>query len=155
MQYREHQKQRTFQRQADNDLSVQIVGDPNAEFPTVITKINMPFLFARRAMINTYYSRVEPGSKTVVTVNSSIMNEQLLHEAQTEKASSTRKSGRALINDEVMAFNHINYVRVSPSSVTMKGASGAPQPWCKWTSVYCLDVSGMVKLDFIKTLEES
>ena len=38
------------------------------------------------------------------------MNEELLSEAMTEISGSTRKMGRAIITDEVIAFNHINYV---------------------------------------------
>lgn len=91
------------------------MGDLNAEFPTVITKINMPFLFARRAMINTYYHRFDQSKRSIVTVNSSIMNDQLLQEAQTERTDSSRKPDRTLIKDEVIAFNHINYIEVAPA----------------------------------------
>jgi len=57
------------------------VGNADAEFPTLITKITLPFMFARRAMINTYYTKEDPHNETVISVNSSILNEQLLEEA--------------------------------------------------------------------------
>ena len=46
------------------------------------------------------------------------------------------KEPRSLINEEVIAFNHINYVKIEQPL----GLPGA----CYWTSVYCLDVGGMV-----------
>ena len=58
-----------------------------------------------------------------------------------------RRAKKAMINDEVIAFNHINYVEVVP-------ASGG-RPGCEWTSVYCLDVGGMVPDQFSKQLAES
>ena len=87
-----------------------VVGSADATYPTVITKMNLPFMFARRAMINTYYAKYDAPSNTVTTVNSSLLNEQLLEEAQTERADVSKRMGRTLINDEVIAFNHINYV---------------------------------------------
>ena len=46
----------------------------DSEYPTMITKINMPFMYARRVIVNTYYPKFNQGS--VETVSSSINNEQ-------------------------------------------------------------------------------
>lgn len=73
--YRDHMRKKYKNRSTESDLSVQVVGDPQAEFPTLLTKITLPFMFARRAMINTYYSKYIERSKTTIAVNSSIMNE--------------------------------------------------------------------------------
>ena len=124
------------------DLSVTVVGNAEADFPTLCTKITLPFMFARRAMVNTYYSKQVASSNSIIAVNSSIMNEELLSEAMTEIQGGTRKMGRAIITDEVIAFNHINYVQVQPAR-ERGGRRG-----CQWTSVYCLDVGGMVPDEF-------
>ena len=39
----------------DSDLSVHIWGNVEDEYPTMITKVNMPFSYSRRALVNTYY----------------------------------------------------------------------------------------------------
>ena len=46
----------------------------------------MPFLYARRAIVNTYYSKFDPKTGSFATVSSSIMNEYLAIKA-TEKRS--------------------------------------------------------------------
>ena len=89
-------------------------------------------MYARRAMVNTYYPKFDNQTRSFTTVNSSIMNETILLEAQNASGET-----RAIINDEVIAFNHINYIKVEPME------SG-----CQWTSVYCLDVGGMVAQKF-------
>ena len=45
-----------------------------------------------------------------------------------------------MITDEVIAFNHINYVEVTPERDGRRGIY--------WTAVYCLDVGGMVPDEF-------
>ena len=47
----------------------------------MITKLNMPFLYARRAIVSTYYPKFEKKTGAFVTVNSSIMNEQIVEKA--------------------------------------------------------------------------
>ena len=82
--YREKKMQDARNRQVDNDLSVHIVntnqGPDNSlsAYPTMITKINMPFMYARRAVVNTYYPKKDPQTGSVITVSSSIMNEPIL-----------------------------------------------------------------------------
>lgn len=106
----------------------------------MITKINMPFMYARRAMINTYYPKFDVSTGCLTTVNSSIMNEQLLEEAKISQDNATRP----YINDEVIAFNHINYIKIEPC------ITGGVY----WTSVYCLDVGGMVTRKFTSMLSD-
>ena len=80
--YRENMKKKiSTKKQIMDDLSVQVVGHPQADFPTLITKITLPFMFSRRAMINTYYWKDDPTTRGHIAVNSSILNEQLLEEA--------------------------------------------------------------------------
>ena len=105
----------------------------------MITKINMPFMYARRAMINTYYPKYDVSTGCLTTVNSSIMNEQLLEEAKT-----SQDNARPAISDEVIAFNHINYIKIEPC------ITGGVY----WTSVYCFDVGGMVARKFTSILAE-
>jgi len=69
--YREHVKTEARNRKADNDLQVHIIDE--SEYPTMITKINMPFMYARRVIVNTYYPKLGQGS--IETVSSSINNE--------------------------------------------------------------------------------
>ena len=86
--YREYTMTQARNRQVDNDLSVSIVDTPGinasaaaeqrAAIPTLITKINMPFLYARRAVVSTYYPRYDRQLGSFETVSSSIMNEQVL-----------------------------------------------------------------------------
>ena len=57
------------------------------------------------------------------------------------------EANRPIINDEVVAFNHINYVKVEPIS--------GPGSGVNWTSVYCLDIGGMVAKKFKEKLMES
>ena len=106
----------------------------------MITKINMPFMYARRVLINTYYPKLDRARGSFVTVNSSVMNEVVLEEAKKERNDATKP----VINDEVVAFNHINYVKIEP----------LPNG-CTWTSVYCLDVGGMVAKKFQKKLKDA
>ena len=73
--YREHTRRVTKNASRDVDLSVQVIGSAEAEFPTLVTKITLPFMFARRAMVNAYYSKHEARNQSIITVNSSIMNE--------------------------------------------------------------------------------
>ena len=127
-----------------------IWGNAEEEFPTMITKINMPFLFARRAFVNTYYPKYEKKTGAFVTVNSSIMNEQIVEEAQKEKADATT---RPLLTNEVIAFNYLNYIRLDPLN-RGKGSS-KDKRGVKWTSVYCVDIAGMVPDKFVSKLHES
>ena len=62
-------------RQNDSELSVHIWGNAEEEYPTMITKLNMPFLYSRRAIVSTYYPKFERKTGAFVTVNSSILNE--------------------------------------------------------------------------------
>ena len=62
-----------------------MLGSLEDEYPTLLTKMNMPFMYAKRAMISTYYTRNDPQNKLVITANSSILNEQLLHAALNDK----------------------------------------------------------------------
>lgn len=101
----------------------------------------MPFLYARRAMINTYYPKFDVSTGCLTTVSSSIMNEQLVEEA---KLKTQDNATRAYINDEVIAFNHINYIKIEPC------ITGGVY----WTSVYCLDVGGMVTRKFTSMLSD-
>ena len=78
------------------------------------------------------------------------MNEQLLEEAQTEITDGNRRR-RAMITDEVIAFNHLNYVEVRPASKD----GGSRSRGCQWTSVYCLDVGGMVPDEFRRQWNEA
>ena len=93
----------------------------------------MPFLYARRAVISTYYPKYDRQTGSFETVSSSIMNEPVLEQAQNPTGDT-----RAIINDEVIAFNHLNYIRVEPD----------PNGGCRWTSAYCLDVGGMIPRKF-------
>ena len=68
------------------------------------------------------------------------MNEQITEAAQKVQ----ENSSRPVIGDEVIGFNHINYIKVAPAR---HGQSG-----CDWTSVYCLDVGGMVPHEFLTKL---
>ena len=85
----------------------------------------MPFMYARRAVVNTYYPKADEQTKSFATVSSSIMNEQVLQEAQNPSGDS--QQNRPIINDEVIAFNHLNYIKLEPLD---KGG-------VQWTSVYC------------------
>lgn len=81
--YREHTMTQAKNRHGDNDLSVHIVEtglsiEQRTAFPTMITKINMPFMYARRAVVNTYYPKFDSQTRSFSTVSSSIMNEQVL-----------------------------------------------------------------------------
>ena len=93
--YREHtmtQARNARNGHFDNDLSVYIVDTPGinpsaaaeqrAAIPTLITKIQMPFLYARRAIVNTYYPKYDRQTGSFEIVSSSIMNEQVVEEAQ-------------------------------------------------------------------------
>ena len=50
----------------------------------------MPFMYSRRALVNTYYPREDKRSGVVTTLSSSIMNEQITSEAQTPKDEKTK-----------------------------------------------------------------
>ena len=70
--YREHTMTQARKKTVDNELSVYMVDttggaaggalsqEQRTAFPTMITKINMPFLYARRAVVNTYYPKFDP-----------------------------------------------------------------------------------------------
>ena len=70
-------------------------------------------------------------------MNSSIRNEaklaELLH--QTEDIGPSKP----INSDSVIAFNHINYIKLEP----LAGGRGVT-----WTSVYCLDIGGMIPDNF-------
>ncbi len=77
-----------------------MLGSLDDEYPTLLTKMNMPFMYAKRAMISTYYTRNEPQNKLIITANSSILNEQLLHGALNDKiAYDSQRDPRSLITD--------------------------------------------------------
>ena len=57
-----------------------------------------------------------------------------------------------LNNNEVISFNHINYIKIEPvtrpkdkSKSAISDANNDPKKkGIRWTSVYCLDVAGMI-----------
>ena len=65
-----------------------------------------------------------------------------------------------MITEEVVAFNHINYVRVEPvkqkpnteetksASAHHRTPTNASQIEYNWYSVYCMDVGGIVSAKF-------
>jgi len=53
-------------------------------------------------------------------------------------------ANKPINSDSVIAFNHINYIKLEP----LTGGQG-----CKWTSVYCLDIGGMIPSKFHTTLD--
>ena len=52
-----------------------------------------------------------------------------------------------MIGEDVIGFNHINYIRVAPAKQGKQG--------CDWVSVYCLDVGGLVPNEFLNKLAGS
>jgi len=97
-------------RTIDGDISVHMVESPidDHPMPTIIMKINMPFMYARRVLVNTHYTVNEGRTGKISTVSSSLLNEQIRDDAKNKKDEVTSP----VINDEVVAFNHINYIRV-------------------------------------------
>lgn len=92
----------------DSDISVNILGDEATEPLTVIMKVNMPFMYAPRVVVNTHYRLFDKDTRRLTSVSSSILNEMIRDENMVKKDDATA----ALINDEVVAFNHINYMLV-------------------------------------------
>ena len=84
--------------------------EDSTEYPTIITKINMPFMYARRVIVNTFYPKFDQQTGSQISISSSLLNEQIRDEAMVLSSG----ANRAVINDEVVAFNHINYVKVEP-----------------------------------------
>ena len=47
----------------------------------MITKINMPFMYARRVIVNTFYPKFDQQTGSQISISSSLLNEQIRDEA--------------------------------------------------------------------------
>ena len=146
-------------RVIDSDISVHILEDESkGDYPmTIIMKINMPFMYAPRVIVNTHYKLFEKDTRRLTSVSSSILNEMIRDENMVKKDDTTA----ALINDEVVAFNHINYMLVEtpeteePEERKQKHRPHLSDAPYNWYQVYCFDVGGMVAKKFLDKLKVS
>ena len=89
----------------------------------MLTRVGMPHMYSKRSILTTHYSS-PPNEQVFETLSSSWGNKDLLSKVAKD------------VEDDVIGFMHINYVKLEMSKDNPN--------ICKWTSVFCFDMRGMI-----------